>query len=318
MSTESPANSSPDDTVVVVGGGPAGCSAGVFTARYGFDTVVFDRGNAALQRCAYLENYLGFPAGIDIDTFHELMHAHAEEVGCELVPEMVVSVSRDDESGFVVETQEGRRVEAEYVVVAAWYDGSYLRDLGDEAMFEMHEHHGELEERFDPDYPDDDGRTPIEGLYVASPADARSAQAIVAAGNGAHVARCLIEDYRRNRGYPEGVAAHYDWLRPDAEFSGEWEDRDRWREWFANEVGDDYDADDEGLADLREEYIDRAFDTARTEAEVADLSERGLERLVEVIGPKRVLDAIDDGTIHEHVGEPTESGDERPIESNHE
>lgn len=54
---------SPDDSefdVVIVGGGPAGCSAGVFCAREGLDTVIFDRGRSSLQRCAHLENYLGF------------------------------------------------------------------------------------------------------------------------------------------------------------------------------------------------------------------------------------------------------------------
>ena len=291
-----------DYDVAVVGGGPAGSSAGVFTSRYGLDTVVFDRGNAALPRCAYLENYLGFPAGIDVDTFHDLMHAHAEEAGCDVVAEMVVSVDRGErESGFVAETQEGRRVTADYVVVAAWYDGSYLRPLDDDAMFETHEHHGELEERFDPDYPDEDGRTAIDGLYVASPAVARSAQAIVAAGNGAHVARCLLADLRREQGYPDGVAPHYDWLRPESEFSGEWAERDRWREWFANEVGDDHDVDDERLEELRERYIDRAFETRLSESAVEARSERGLRRLVEVLGSERVLDVIDDETIHEYV-----------------
>ena len=320
-----------ETTVVVVGGGPAGCSAGVFTGQYGLDTTVFDRGNAALRRCAYLENYLGFPAGIGVETFHELMHAHAEESGCELVSETVVSVERDggddgvgdgdaddsedsdgdsDESGFVVETQAGRRVGTEYVVVAAWYDGSYLRALGDDEMFEAHEHHGEVEERFDPEYADEDGRTPIDGLYVASPAGARSAQAIVAAGNGAHVARRLIEDHRRERGYPAGVAPHYDWLRRDAEFSGEWADRDRWREWFDNEVGDEYDVADDRLADLRESYIDRAFETRRTDEEVRELSERGLERLVETLGPERLLDAIDDATVAEYAAESVDSSGE--------
>ena len=54
--------------VVIVGGGPAGCSAGVFCAREGLDTVMFDRGRSSIQRCAHLENFLGFPKGIDIDT----------------------------------------------------------------------------------------------------------------------------------------------------------------------------------------------------------------------------------------------------------
>ena len=53
-----------DDEVATVGGGPAGCSA--------------------VRRCAHLENYRGFPAGIDIETLYELMHDHVETAGCEL------------------------------------------------------------------------------------------------------------------------------------------------------------------------------------------------------------------------------------------
>lgn len=290
-----------DHDVVVVGGGPSGCSAAVFTARYGLDTVAFDRGNAALRRSAYLANYLGFPAGVDIDTFYELMHAHVAEAGAGIVPEMVVAVEQTAEgSNFAVETQEDRRITAKHVVAAAWYDGEYLRPLGGDAMFETHEHHGEVEERFDPDYPDADGRTPIDGLYVAAPNGHRNAQAIVAAGHGAHVARSLIADCREARGFPEGVAAHYDWLRPESEFEGEWGDRDRWREWFENEAGD-HGLSPDRFAELRESYIDRAFDTRVPEAEIENRADRGLERLVETLGPDRVLDAIDDDRIREHL-----------------
>jgi hypothetical protein len=297
-----------DHDVIVVGGGPAGCSTGVFTARYGLDTIVFDRGNAALRRCAYLENYLGFPVGIDVDAFHDLMHAHVDEAGCDLVPEMVVSVERThDSSGFVVETQEGRQVTGEYVVAAAWYDGSYLRALGDQAMFEEREHHGDVEEHFDPDYADEDGRTPIDGLYVASPAGGRSAQAIVAAGNGAHVARSLIEDDRRGEGYTGGVTPHYDWARPESEYSGEWSDRDRWREYFENEVED---TADEQFVELRERYIDEAFETLRTPEEVESQSKRGVRRLVDVVGTETVLDAIEDETIREYIAETTDRAQE--------
>jgi len=291
-----------DHDVIVVGGGPAGCSAGVFTARYGLDTVVFDKGSAALPRCAYLENYLGFPAGIAIDDFTALMHAHVSEAGGDIVEERVEAVRRADaDARFVVRTQTGEEHFATYVIAAAWYDGSYLRGLNDADMFEQQEHHGEVEERFDPEYPDEDGRTPIDGLYVASPAGARSAQAIVVAGHSAHVARSLIEDRRSERGYSGGVAPHYDWLRSDAEFAGEWAERDRWRTWFDNEM--DADLPEDRLADLREEYIDGAFDTRRTDQEVEAATERGLQRLVEVIGQNRLLDIIDDGKIRERVDE---------------
>lgn len=309
MTTDATDSSGKSDAadVVIIGGGPAGCSAGVFTARYGFDTTIFDRGNAALKRCAYLENYLGFPAGIGVDTFRDLMHAHAETAGCEIIPETVISVEREEEGEFTVECQDGRKVCTEYVLVAAWYDGSYLRPLDrDGGMFHEHEHHGEVEERFDPAYPDDDGRTPVEGLYVASPAGSRSAQAIVAAGNGAHVARCLIEDHRRNQGYSGGVAPHYDWLRPTTEFTGEWADRDRWREWFANELDDDANLDEERRIELRETYIDEAFETQISEAEVEAKFDQGLGHLIDILGPERVLDVIDDDRIRTHLNTPSE------------
>ena len=310
--------------VVVVGCGPAGSAAGVFCARYGLDTVVFDRGTASLDRCAFLENYPGFPAGIDIGTFQGLLRDHAEAAGGRLVDDLVEAVepvesddstesaddstteSADDTARFVVETQDGRRVTADRVIAATRYDAEYLRPLGGDEMFETHEHDGETHEFLDPDYPDADGRTPVEGLYVASPAGQRDVQAVVAAGRGAHAARCCIEDRRAERGYPPELAHHYDWVRPDSEFEGEWGDRERWREWFDERVPDDHDADEAHLADLREQYIDDAFATHRSDDDVAAATERGHRRLVEHLDDDVVLeraaeieaqraDAADDG-----------------------
>jgi hypothetical protein len=297
--------------VVIVGGGPAGSSATVFAARYGLDVVVFDRGNSALQRCAVLENYLGFPGGVDVDAFHDLMHAHVAAVGARRVPERVDAVERLDpteaadreaDARFRVRTQDGTTVRTRDVVAAAWYDGSYLRPLDDDGeLFAEHEHHGESKERFDAEYADADGRTPIEGLYVASPAGARSAQAIVAAGNGAHVARSLLADRRRERGYSGGVAPEYDWVRQDGEFSGEWADRDRWREWFENELADDDDLDDATLATLREAYVEAAFETRVDDTEADERAARGLERFVDVLGADAIVDAVGAETLVDAV-----------------
>lgn len=315
--------------VAVVGGGPAGCAAAVFTARYGLETVVFDSGPSSLRRCAFLTNYLGFPAGVDVETFHDLAHAQVREVGATIRTERVDAIDRTDSGApFECELHDGETVTAGAVIAATRSGGEYLRPLGGDAMFVEHEHGGEVHEHFDAEYADGDGRTPIDGLYVASPAGERDVQAIVAAGQGAHVARRLLADRRRERGYPEGLDEVYDWLRPDSEFAGEWGGRDSWREWFESRLPADVDLDDpvesdaaasgaagddtvpadarnedgaETLRDLREAYVDQAQATRRSPEAIERLTETGVERFVEAFGADRLLDAIDDERIEAHL-----------------
>ncbi|WP_435066885.1 FAD-dependent oxidoreductase [Haloplanus sp. C73] len=279
-----------DHDVVVVGGGPAGCSTGVFAARYGLDTVVFDRGRSSIQRCAFLENYLGFPGGIDIETFYALMHDHAEEAGCSILDDVVESVERDGD-GFVVTPQDGDPVTARWVVAATRYDGEYLRPLDGDAMFVTRDHAGEESERFDRDYANADGSTPVDGLFVAAPYGETGYQASMAAGRGARVGITLVEAVRRARGYPESVANHYDWMRPEAELDEGWRDPDRWREWFDDHLPDDHGLDDDRLDTLRERDVERRLDTYLTEAEVERRKERAHERLLDHVDDERILAA---------------------------
>jgi threonine dehydrogenase-like Zn-dependent dehydrogenase len=288
-----------DHDAVIIGGGPAGCSAGVFTARYGLDTVIFDRGRSSIRRCAHLENYLGFPAGIDIETFYGLMHDHAEEAGCEVVSDMVESVvSADDGDGFRVETQKGEGVSAGCVVAATRYGGEYLRPLDDGGMFETYEHDEETHEHFDRSYADMDGRTVVDGLYVASPSEEADRQAVIAAGRGGRVGLTLVKDVRQERGYPATVADHYDWVRRETELDDEWSGRERWREWFADRVPDDHDLDEERRVALREREIDRRFEQYLSTDEIDQRVERGHDRLLDHIDDERILEharEIEDG-----------------------
>jgi threonine dehydrogenase-like Zn-dependent dehydrogenase len=294
-----------DHDVVIVGGGPAGCSAAVFTARYGLDTLVFDRGRSSIQRCAHLENYLGFPAGIDIKTLYGLMHDHAKEAGCKIVPDLVESVERADHGdGFVVEPQEGDAVTAQRVVAATRYDGEYMRGLDDEsAMFDEYEHDGETHETFDREYADHDGTTPVDRLYVASPSAEADRQAIIAAGRGARVGLRVVEDAREERGYPEAVADHYDWMREESTLDREWSDRDRWREWFDEQLSDEHGLDEGRRVELRERDIDRSFETYLSDEEIERRGMRGQKRLLNQIDDDLILDAAREIEAERHPNE---------------
>lgn len=301
-----------DYDVVVVGGGPAGCSAGVFTARYGLDTAVFDRGRSSIQRCAYLENYLGFPAGIDIEMLYELMHDHAETAGCDLVSELVESVeARDAAQGFLVTTQEEREVTARRVIAATRYDGEYLRGLdADEAMFETRDHDDEEHEYFDRSYADHDGRTQVDGLYVASPSKEADRQAIMAAGRGGRVAHTVLTDAREARGFPDDVSSHYDWVRREAERSDEWSDPDRWRQHFDERTPDDHEIGENRYVALRDAEVDRRLDSYVGENEIDRRGDVGQERLAARLDDEVILaqadletslEAVDDAVLIDAV-----------------
>lgn len=291
-----------DRDVVVVGGGPAGATAGIFTARYGLDTVVFDRGNASLRRCAYLESYPGFPGGVDIPRFYALLHAHVEEAGADLVHDMVVDIARDGDR-FRVETQDDRTVSARRVVAATTYDGDYLRGVADEdALFETREHHGDVEEVVDWTYADDDGRTPIDGVYFAGAMAGRGQQAAIAVGHGAEVARTLLAETREDNGYWPEARAHYDWLRRRDALDHDWDDEATWRERFDDHhQPSDRDLDPDRLDHVRERELAAIKDAHLTRDEIEARADAGQRHLVRHLDPDVVLDELDNDVLRAYV-----------------
>ena len=113
--------------VAIIGGGPAGLSAATFTARHGLDTLVVDAGESILRRNAHLENFPGFPAGVNARQLLDLLDKQAEAAGCERAEDTVVYVEEtDDESGFMIGTEAGDSYRTEYVVAATKNEVGYL------------------------------------------------------------------------------------------------------------------------------------------------------------------------------------------------
>ncbi|PSP42368.1 hypothetical protein BRC68_11695, partial [Halobacteriales archaeon QH_6_64_20] len=172
--------------VVVVGGGVAGLSAATFTARHGLDTLVVDSGDSILRRNAHLENFPGFPAGVNARQLLDLLGEQAETAGCERVEDTVVRVEEtDDESGFTVETEAGERYRTEYVVAATKNEVGYLDDIDGVGIIDRGKAFVDVDER---------GRTGVDGLYAAGRLAEKPHQAIVCAGHGAEVGVTILED----------------------------------------------------------------------------------------------------------------------------
>ncbi|MEZ3118020.1 NAD(P)/FAD-dependent oxidoreductase [Halobaculum sp. MBLA0147] len=89
--------------VTVIGGGPAGLSAAIYTARAGKDTLVLDKGGGTTRQVDWMENFYGFPDGISGEEIVERGEKHAKRFDAEIRREEVVKVTPDGD-GFVVET----------------------------------------------------------------------------------------------------------------------------------------------------------------------------------------------------------------------
>ena len=112
--------------VIVVGGGPAGLSAALFTAKNDLDTIVFDTDETWMHK-AHLANYLGIDS-VDGTEFVENSRDQVEEFGADYREEAVEDVASTD-GGFTVSTADGEH-EAPYVVLATGADRDLAESLG--------------------------------------------------------------------------------------------------------------------------------------------------------------------------------------------
>jgi thioredoxin reductase (NADPH) len=113
--------------VIIIGSGPAGYTAALYTARANLSPLVFEGSQygGALMNTTEVENYPGFRDGIQGPELMEIMRAQAERFGAELVADDVIDVDLTGQVK-VVRTHQGT-YRALAVIVAT---GSHYRRLG--------------------------------------------------------------------------------------------------------------------------------------------------------------------------------------------
>ncbi len=115
--------------VIIIGSGPAGYTAGIYTARAGLNPLLIASSVEAggeLMKTTEVENYPGFPTGLQGPELMDAFRAQAERFGTEVLLDDVIEV---DLSGTVkiVKTGGGQTFEAKTVILAT---GAAYRELG--------------------------------------------------------------------------------------------------------------------------------------------------------------------------------------------
>ncbi len=115
--------------VIVIGGGPAGLTTALYTAREGIDTLVIERAAFGGQAAATekLDNLPGFPDGVAGIDFANRLRQQAERFGVQLLQAQDITGIRSHDNYHCVVTASGDEYSANAVVIAT---GSRYRRLG--------------------------------------------------------------------------------------------------------------------------------------------------------------------------------------------
>lgn len=113
--------------VAIIGGGPAGLTSGLYAAWARLSTVIIEKGATGGQAATTdrVENYPGFPEGIDGPELALKMEEQAQKFGAEILLSEVEGLELGDEIK-VVKTSEGQ-VRARTIIIAT---GANARKLG--------------------------------------------------------------------------------------------------------------------------------------------------------------------------------------------
>ncbi|TCS93679.1 NAD(P)/FAD-dependent oxidoreductase [Hazenella coriacea] len=175
--------------VTVIGAGPAGGSAALFTAKAGKKTLVIDDNKSVTKR-AWMENHYGVMEISGPDLI-EVGRKQAEKFGAEFVTDTVTQIEKSD-NGFKVTTNQGS-YETKYIIIAT----GMMTNLAETSGLNVKPGtEPRIKTVFDVDA---DGKTNIDGIYAAGTVAGVSMHTIITAGDGAKVAINIISELNGER-----------------------------------------------------------------------------------------------------------------------
>lgn len=175
--------------IAIIGAGPAGGSAAIFTAKAGKKTLLVDSDQSMTKR-AWMENHYGIDAISGPDLI-ENGKKQATKFGAEIVQEKVVGINKLEE-GFQILT-EGNSFEAKNIILAT----GVLVDLAEKVGLNTKEGtEPRIKTVFDVN---SQGKTNIDGIWAAGTCAGVSVHTIITSGDGAKVAINLLSEMNGER-----------------------------------------------------------------------------------------------------------------------
>ncbi len=112
---------------LIIGSGPAGYTAAIYTSRAGLNPVVYTgpEPGGQLMMTTDVENFPGYPEGVMGPEMMEDFKKQAEKVGAEVRMEVITSVDFNGKTHKVV-TEMGHEIEAESVIIATGASAKWL------------------------------------------------------------------------------------------------------------------------------------------------------------------------------------------------
>lgn len=113
--------------VVILGGGPAGLTAAIYSCRSGFKTALIEVGAPGGQAATteLIENYPGFPEGISGPDLMLNFYSQAARFGCEFITAEITGLSTKGDRKSVISSQ--GQIDGKALIIAT---GSHPRGLG--------------------------------------------------------------------------------------------------------------------------------------------------------------------------------------------
>lgn len=120
--------------VIIIGSGPAGLTAGIYTTRASLKTLIIagEKWGGQLMLTSLIENFPGFPEGIQGPDLMSNMRKQAEHHGAEIVESNFVS-GDFKKSPFTLKAGD-KEYTAKAVIIASGADARWLKVPGEEAL----------------------------------------------------------------------------------------------------------------------------------------------------------------------------------------